>query len=105
MFFSWRNIQQAIVFELQENRMLSGGLVREIQTESGLNRFRLSGRLQMSVENQVRVLVQAQRHAVGLDIGNRAGLPKQEMTIGIKDFGFDGQFHAGEASAGLRLQT
>src|SRR6266852_1435345 len=60
VFFACRNIQQAIVFQLQENRVLGGGLVREIQTEGGLNGFRLSRSLEMGVKNQVGVLVQAQ---------------------------------------------
>src|SRR5258708_35391958 len=59
MFFAWRNIQQAIVFQLQENRVLVGGLVRRVQNDGRLKRFQLFGMMPAGVGGRVSVLVQA----------------------------------------------
>src|SRR5712664_3453170 len=71
-----RNVELAIVFQLQKHRMKCCRLVREVQAKTWLNDFLLAGRLQVNVENKVRVLVQAERHAIGLKFRHGAGLPE-----------------------------
>ncbi len=72
------------------------GLVRKVKTKSRLKRFGLAGRLKVRVQYEIVVFVQTNGHAFGLDVGRRAWLPEQKMTIGVKALGFDGQLHAPE---------
>ncbi len=38
----------------------------------------------MRVQNKVGAFVQAQRHAVRLDVRNRSRLPEEQMAVGIE---------------------
>ncbi len=101
IFLTGRNVEPAIVFQLQKHGVKCCRLVRQVQPKTGLDGFLFSGRLQVNVENEVRVFVQAERHAIGLGLGHGAGLPEKEVAVWIKGFGFDFDFHAGETRSRL----
>src|ERR1700730_11946243 len=51
----------------------------------------------MNVEHKVGVHIESQGHAVGLHVRRCSRLPEEEMTIGIKRFRLNLNFHAAEA--------
>src|SRR6202140_5916689 len=74
-------------------------LLRKIQTQAWLDPLRLPRWLQMNVEHQVGARIEPQGHAVGLRVRRCSRLPEEEMTVGIKRFRLDFNFHAAEARA------
>ena len=91
----------AVVLKLDQHGQLGRGLRSEVEADAGLNYFGLTGGLHVRVQNKVCAFVQAQCHAVGFDVGNGAGLPEQQMAVGIEDLGLDADLHSSEAGAGL----
>ena len=87
VFVPGRNIDCAVVFQLQQHRMLGGRLVGEVKADTRLNGFRLAGGTQVHVQHQVIAGIKAPRHVRRFFRQNRAGLPEEEMAIGIKFVG------------------
>src|ERR1700688_2718728 len=51
----------------------------------------------MNVEHQVGARIESQGHAVGFGVRRCSRLPEEEMTVGIKCFGLNFNFHSAEA--------
>ena len=84
IIFAGGNIQRAIVVQLQQNRKFCGRLVREINSDAGLNGFRCARGLQVRVQHQIVSGVESERHPGRLHNRSAARLPKQEMPVGIE---------------------
>ena len=95
-----RNVERAIVLELQQNGKAGGGLGCEVDADRGLDGFEFAGRLKVSVEDKIVARIEAKRVAGRFDDGSTAWLPKKKVAIRIESFGFDLQFHAGKTAAG-----
>ena len=98
---SGRNVDGAVVLELEEHRELRGGLVREVEAHGGPDPLRLARRLQVHVENEVRALVQPPGHAGRLRYRGRPRLPEQEVAVGLEAVRLQLHVHAREADAGI----
>src|SRR5207245_6161091 len=85
-FFARRNVELPVVFQLEQHREERCGFVGEIQAKTWLDLFRFAGRLQMNVQYQVSVFVQAQRHTLRLGFGHSARFPEEEVAVRIKGF-------------------
>lgn len=94
-----RNVELAIVFELEQKRKLCCRHIGEIDADGRLDFFGLAGRLKVSVQDEIVAGIEAKSHACRLGLENRSRLPEKEMAVGIERFGFDLQLHAGKAGA------
>ncbi len=92
-----RNVERAIALELHQHGKLRSRVVGEIEPDGRLDNFRFAGGLHVYVQDQVRRGVCAPRHAVGFLPWNAAGLPEQEMAVGIERVRFNAEIHAGES--------
>ena len=96
-----RDVELRVTLQLQQHGKLRGRLVGEIDPHAGLQQLRLAGGLHVCVQDKVGSLVEAQRHSIGLDVRHGAGLPEEEMAVGIEDLRLDHDVHAAETCAGL----
>jgi len=100
LWIAGRNIERAIVFELQKNGKVSGRFAGEINADGGLDGFGFAGRLEMRVEDEIVAGVETEGEPGRFNDRGAAWLPKKKMAIGVEGFGFDLQLHTGEAAAG-----
>ena len=92
-----RNAECAIVFKLNQYREFRLRLAGEVQSNRGLYQFRLAGRLQVNVQNQIVAWIETPCHAVGLNPRGASRLPEKEVAVGIERVAGDHQIHAGES--------
>ena len=96
-----RDVELTIVFQLEQHWKERRVLIGKVQPKTWLDRLRLAGRLQVDVQNQIRVFIEAQGHAFRLRFEHRARLPEKEVAVRIKVLGFDFEFHSREPGAGF----
>src|ERR1700722_12036368 len=70
-------VELVIILKLEKHRQLRRRMSSKVQSEAGLNDFRLPGWLHMRVQDEVRPFVELQSHAFRLNRRNRPRLPEQ----------------------------
>src|SRR5262249_32047977 len=93
------DVERAIVLELNEHGKLRRGFARKVQTDRRLHWLRLPDWLEMGVQYQIILWIEAPRHPGRLLPWRSARFPKEEMAIGIEGLAFERQIHAREAFA------
>ena len=101
IFLSRRNVELDIVFELQQHWQPGRGVRSEVKSDARLDQLWLSRWLKMCVQNQVSAFVEPQRHPIRLNVRNGSRLPKEQMTVGVKQLRLDANLHAAKACARL----
>jgi hypothetical protein len=94
-----RYVDSAVVLELQQHRMTARRGLGEVESHDGPDHLRLAGRLEVHVEDQVGVAVDPPGHVRWLGDGGRAGLPEEEVAVGLEALGFQLHVHAAEPGA------
>src|SRR5437016_12525421 len=79
-----RDVELTIVFQLEQHWKERRVLIGKVQPKTWLDRLRLAGRLQVDVQNQIRVFIEAQGHAFRLGPRHRPRLPKKKVAVWIK---------------------
>jgi hypothetical protein len=98
---SRRNIERAVVLELQQHWKSRRRFVGEVQPDRRTHRFRLAGGLEVHVQHEIGAGVETPGHVVGLLRGRRSRFPEQEMTFGLETSGHDLQVHSGKPDPGI----
>ena len=98
--FPRRNVQRAVVLQLDQHRETALRLVREVHPDHRIDRLLFSRRLQVNVEDQVHAGIRAPRHTVGFHHRTAARLPRKKMPVRLKALFFEDHVHAGKARAG-----
>ena len=91
-----RNVDGAVVLELQQHRVPGRWRMVEIQADHGPDHHRLARRLEVQVEDEVGIGIQPPRHAFGLAHRRRPRLPEEEVAVGLEAIGLQDDVHAAE---------
>ena len=95
-----RNVESAIVLELDEHGEPVHRLVGEVKPDDRADGFAFAGGLDVNVEDEVHAGIGAPCHAVGFDDRAAARLPGKKLAVGLEALLFEDHVHAGKARAG-----
>ena len=103
IFISRRNIELGVILKLQQHGQLGRRLRSEVEANARLDHLRLSGGLQVRIENEVGAFVQTKRHSLRLNVRHRSRLPEKQVTVRIEDLRFDSDLHPAKTRAWRRF--
>ncbi len=98
---SRRDVEGAVVLELEQHRKEGGGLGGEVKTDRGPHELGLARGPEVHVEDQVGPRVEGPGHPRWLFVGQGARLPEEEVAVGVEAFRLGRDFHAPEADFGI----
>ena len=96
-----RNIQRAVVFQLNQNRRVFRRFIGEVKSDGRLHFLRLAHGHHVRVQHQIVSRIQPPRKSVRLNPRRAARFPEKEVAIEVENIAHNFHVHSGKTGTGF----